>query len=148
MRGGLWSARHRRPLAGLIVVLLACAVLGGVGLGVEDKLDPFSLSVPGTSAYEGEELASSHFGDSSPFVVFLKGPPNALDRQGVALVRTLRRDPNADVISPWDRGSVAGLRPTSRKALVLVDFQVPLGEAMREMVPKLERILESRIHAP
>jgi len=128
--------------------LLACAVLGGVGLGVEDKLDPFSLSVPGTSADEGKVLASSNFGESSPFVVLLQGPSDALDRQGVALVRALRRDPEATVISPWDRGSVAGLRPNGRKALVLIDFQVPLADAMRDIVPRLERVLESKIHAP
>ncbi len=148
MRGGLWSGRHRRPLAGFVIVLLTCAVLGGLGLGVEDKLDPFSLRVPGTSAYKGEELVSSHFGNSSPFVILLQGPSDALDRQGLALVGTLRRDPNATVISPWDQGSVAGLRPTGRKALILVDFQVPLGEAMHDTVPQLEGILESRIHAP
>lgn len=148
MRGGLWSGRHRRPLAGLVLVLLSCAVLGCLGLGVEKKLDPFSLTVPGTSAYEGDKLASSHFGDSSPFVVLLQGPSDALDRQGVALVRALRRDPEATVISPWDRGSVAGLRPGRRKALVLVDFQVSLDDAMRDTVPRLERILEDQVRAP
>jgi RND superfamily putative drug exporter len=140
--------RHRRPLAGLVVVLLSCAVLGAFGLGVEDKLDPFSLSVPGTSAEEGEALVSSHFGDSSPFVVLLQGPTGALDRQGVALVRVLRQDPEATVISPWDRGSVAGLRPDNRKALILVDFHVPPSEAMRHTVPRLERILEAETRAP
>ena len=148
MRGGFSSGRYRRSLAGLVVVLFACAVLGALGLGVEGKLDPFSLSVPGTSADEGEILASSHFGDSSPFVVLLQGPPDALDRQGVALVRVLRRDPAATVISPWDRGSVDGLRPDGRKALVLVDFQGSLGDAMRDKVPRLERILENQIRAP
>ena len=148
MRGGIRSGRHRRSLAGFCLVLVACATLGVIGLGVEGKLDPFSLSVPGTSAYDGDVLASSHFGDSSPFVVLLEGPPDALDRQGVVLVRALRRDPSATVISPWDRGSVAGLRPGDRKALVLVDFREPLAEAMRDTVPGLERILESRVHPP
>ena len=148
MKGGRWSVRRRRPLAGLYVVLLSCVALGALGLGVEDKLDPFSLSVPGTSADKGEALASSHFGESSPFVVLLQGPSDALDRQGVALVRVLRRDRAATVISPWDRGAVAGLRPDGRKALVLVDFQEPLGDAMRDTVPRLERILENRIRAP
>jgi putative drug exporter of the RND superfamily len=138
----------RRPLTGLFVVLISCTVLGVFGLGVESKLDPLSLSVPGTSADEGEALISSHFGDSSPFVVLLRGPASALDRQGPVLVRALRRDPTATVISPWDRGSVAGLRPSAGKALVLADFHVPLSEAMRHTVPRLERTLEVRIHAP
>lgn len=148
MQGGVRFTRHHRPLTGLCIVLVACAVLGWIGLGVEDRLDPFSLSVPGTSAYDGDVLASSHFGDSSPFVVLLQGPPDALDRQGVNLVRALRRDPGATVISPWDRGPAEGLRQTERKALVLVDFQVPLDDAMRDTVPRLERTLARRVHAP
>ncbi len=140
--------KHRRPLVGFLAVLLACLVLGAIGLGVEDELDPLSLQVPGTSAAAGETLAESHFGDSSPFVVLLRGPAGDLDRQGIGLVRALRRDPAATVISPWDRGSVAGLRPSPRKALVLVDYHVPLEQAMRETVPALERTLQARVGPP
>ena len=39
------------------------------------------------------------------------------------------------MISPWDRGSVAALRPSPRKAILLVDSRVPLSTAMRETVP-------------
>jgi RND superfamily putative drug exporter len=140
--------RYRRPLAGLAVVLVACTVLGVLGLSVEGKLAPLSLKVPGTSAAEGEDLAVKHFGDSSPFVVLLRGPVAALDRQGVGLVRGLRRDPRATVISPWDRGAVAGLRPGAGKALVLIDFHVPLAKAMSDTTPALERTLAARIRPP
>jgi putative drug exporter of the RND superfamily len=139
---------RRLPLGGLIVVVLACATLGLLGLHVEDRLSPLSLAIPGTSAAAGEDLTRSHFGDSSPFVVLLSGPATAVDRQGVGLVRALRRDPQATVISPWDRGSVAGLRPNPHKALVLVDFHVPLAQAMRDTVPAMERLLETRIQSP
>jgi putative drug exporter of the RND superfamily len=139
---------YRRPLAGLVVVLLTCTVLGVLGLGVEGKLAPLSLNVPGTSAAEGEDLAKSHFGDSSPFAVLLRGPAGAVDRQGTRLVRALRRDPSATVISPWDRGSVAGLRPSAGKALVLADFHVPLAQAMSDTLPALERTLGTRIRPP
>jgi putative drug exporter of the RND superfamily len=140
--------RYRRPLAGLAVVLLACVVLGVLGLTVEGKLDPLSLKVSGTSAAEGENLAESHFGDSSPFAVLLQGPAAAVDRQGTALVRELRRDPRATVISPWDRGSVSGLRPKPHKALVLVDYHVPLAKAMSDTAPALERTLQARLRPP
>ena len=139
---------RRRPLVGLLAVLVACLALGVVGLGVEDELEPLSLEVPRTSAEEGESLAQSHFGDSSPFVILLRGPAAAVDRQGVGLVRELRRDPEATVISPWDRGSLAALRPNQHKALVLVDYGVPLAEAMRQTVPSLEATLEARIRPP
>ncbi len=139
---------HRRPLAGFVAVLLGCVALGAFGLHVEDKLAPLSLNVPGTSADEGEDLAERHFGDSSPFVLLLRGPSGAVDRQGIDLVRVLRRDSTATVISPWDRGAVAGLRPSPHKALVLVDNHLPLAEAMRDTVPALERTLETRIRSP
>lgn len=139
---------RRRALAGLAIVLISGLALGVVGLGVEDELSPLSLSVPGTSAQNGEALAQSHFGDSSPFVVLLRGPAAALERQGPRLVSKLRGDPAATVISPWDRGPVGDLRPAPRKALVLVDFHVPLERAMRETVPSLERTLQSELAPP
>ncbi len=140
--------KYRRLLVGLGLALLACVLLGVFGLRVEEKLAPLSLEVPGTAAAEGEALAESHFGDSSPFVILLRGSAAEVDRQGPGLVRALRQEPTATVISPWDRGAVAGLRPDRRKALVLVDFHVPLAQAMRETVPALERTIETRIHGP
>jgi putative drug exporter of the RND superfamily len=140
--------RDRRSFAGLAAVLICCAVLGAVGIGVEDRLDPLSLSVPGTAAAEAEALSESHFGDSSPLVVLLRGPAAALERQGVSLVRALRHEPGATVISPWDRGSLAALRPDPNKALLLVDFRVPAATAVREAVPRLEATLARRIRAP
>ena len=140
--------RYRWPLAGLISVLLGCAILGVIGLRVEDELEPLSLSVPGTAAAEGEDLARSHFGDSSPFVVLLRGPAAALDRQGPRVVAALRRQPHATVISAWDRGSVEGLRPGPRKALVFVDYHVPLTQAMRDTVPALKRTIEATVRPP
>jgi len=135
-------------MAGLAIVLICGLALGVVGLGVEEKLSPLSLSVPGTSAQNGEALSQSHFGDSSPFVVLLRGPAPALDRQGPRLVSALRRDPEATVISPWDRGAVGDLRPAERKALILVDFHVPLDRAMRETVPAIESTLRERVNSP
>jgi RND superfamily putative drug exporter len=138
----------RRSVAGLAVVLLCCAILGVLGLNVESKLAPLSLTVPGTEAAQTEELAAAHFGDSSPSVVLLRGPAAAVDRQGIRLVRALRRDPDATVLSPWDRGAVAGLRPAPRKALVVVDYHVSLATAIRDKLPMLEGLLASKVAAP
>jgi RND superfamily putative drug exporter len=139
---------HRRALAGLAAVVLACLALGAIGLGVEEDLSPLSLEIPGTSASNGETLAQSHFGDSSPFVILLRGPAPALDRQGPALVAELRSEREATILSPWDRGSLDALRPARRKALVLVDFHVPLGTAMQEVAPDLEATVEAGVHEP
>jgi RND superfamily putative drug exporter len=140
--------KRRGALIGFVAVLASCLALGVAGLQVEEHLSPLSLSVPGTAASDGEALEQSHFGKASPSVILLRGPAAAVDRQGPALVAALRREPTATVISPWDRGSLAALRPDRNKALVLVDFHVPLEQAMRETVPALEDTIEARVRAP
>jgi putative drug exporter of the RND superfamily len=138
----------RGPVLGLFVVLVACLALGIAGLGVEGRLQPTSLIVPGTPSARGQALAEEHFGASSPFAVLLRGPAAAIERQGPALVRALRRDPAVAVVSPWDRGEVSYLRPAARKAIILLDYHLPLSVAMRETVPALERTLRAHIHPP
>jgi RND superfamily putative drug exporter len=139
---------HRQPVVSLFAVVLVCCLLGVVGIGVEEDLSPLSLEVPGTSSSRGESLSASHFGDSSLSVILLQGPSEALDREGPPLVEALRRDPDVVVLSPWDRGSLDVLRPGPRKSLLLVDFRVPLDEAMRVTTPRLEHLLAAEIHEP
>jgi RND superfamily putative drug exporter len=132
----------------LVAVLLASLALGIVGLQVEDRLDPLSLTIDGTGSAEGESLAEAHFGDASQFAILLDGPSGQIERQGPPLVRALRHDPAATVISPWDRGTVTALRPAAGKALIIVDYHVPLATAMKETVPQLEDVLERRVRPP
>jgi len=142
------DARLRRPQLTLALAAVCIAVFGAVGLGVERDLRPTSLSIEGTDSARGEELARRHFGDSVPFVVLLRGPGAAIDRQGPRLVAALRREPDATAISPWDRGSLTALRPKPDRALVLVDFHQSLDEAIRRTVPRLEAVLEAQVQPP
>jgi RND superfamily putative drug exporter len=146
-----------RAAAILVATLILVAVLGLIGLGVEGHLRPTSLAIGGTSSARGEELAQERFGDSSPFAVVLRGPSAAIERQGPRLVATLRRERAVTVISPWDSAPAArklpapapGTPPTARsRALLLLDFHLPLADAMRETVRDLERILDNRVHPP
>jgi len=148
---------RRRAVATLAVTLALVAVLGVVGLGVEGHLRPTSLAIGGTSSARGEQLARAHFGHSSPFVVLLRGPAGAIERQGPRLAAVLRREPGVTVISPWDDAPAArklptpspGAAPTARShALVVLDFHQPLADAMRETVPRLEADLAAHVHAP
>jgi putative drug exporter of the RND superfamily len=123
-------------------------VLGVLGAGVEEKLSPTSLEIPGTASSHANQMLRDHFGDSAPFVILLRGPAEQLDRQGPALVRTLRRDPAVTTLSPWDLGSVQRLRPTPRRAIVIADFHVGIDEAVNETVPELNRILAEEIQPP
>jgi putative drug exporter of the RND superfamily len=147
----------RRAAATLAATAVVVAVLGLIGLGVEGDLRPTSLAISSTSSGRGEALARSRFGHSSPLAVMLRGPAAAIERQGPRLAATLRRDPAVTVISPWDPTPAArklpapppGASPTDRsRALLLLDFHVPLAEAMRDTVPDLERTIAVRVHPP
>lgn len=147
----------RRGAAVLLVTLIVVTVLGVIGLGVEGRLHPTSLAIGGTSSARGEELARGHFGDSSPFVVLLRGPAGAIEREGPRLAAVLRREPAVTVISPWDHAAAArklpapppGTPPGARsQALLVLDFHQPLAEAMRETVPKLEATLDAQVRPP
>jgi RND superfamily putative drug exporter len=131
---------------GVAFVLLV--VLGAIGAGVEGKLRPTSLEIPGTPSARANQMLRDHFGESAPFVILLRGPAAALDRQGPALVRALRQDPSVTTLSPWDRGAVQRLRPGPRRAILIADFHVGIDEAVDETVPELNRTLESTIHPP
>ena len=64
--------RHpRRVLAAAFVVLV---VLGTLGAGVEEKLSPTSLEIPGTASSRANRMLREHFGDSAPFAILLRGP--------------------------------------------------------------------------
>jgi RND superfamily putative drug exporter len=132
----------------LAATALVVAVLAVLGIGVEGKLSPSTLNIPGTASSRANEMLRQHFGPSAPFVILLRGPAAAIDRQGPALVRALRRDPTVTTLSPWDRGSVGALRPAARRAFVIADFHVGIAAAVKHTVPDLNRLLERRIKPP
>jgi putative drug exporter of the RND superfamily len=147
-RSGRADPRRRRALAVLVGAALLLAVLGAIGTGVEGRLDPTTLEVPGTPSSKANEMLREHFGDSAPFAILLRGPAAAINRQGPKLVRALRRDPKVTTLSPWDRGSVSRLRPNPNRALILADFHVDTRTAVNDTVPRLNETLDRVIHAP
>ena len=138
----------RHPRRVLAVVALPVVLLSLLGLGLDSRLSPSTLDIPGTEASRAEALLRDHFGPSAPFPILLQGPPAALDRQGPELVRALRRDPRVTTLSPWDRGTVGRLRPSPNRALIIADFHTEVGEAVKHSVPELDRLLEENIHPP
>jgi RND superfamily putative drug exporter len=136
------------PRRVLVVALLLVVALGLLGSGVAGRLKPASLTIPGTASAKAGETLRRGFGNSSPFAILLSGPPRAIDRQGPALIRALQRDPRVATLSPWEGGPLRRLRPDPRHALVLVNFRTDLDRAVRDAVPRLERILRNRVHPP
>ncbi|HKZ14000.1 MAG TPA: MMPL family transporter, partial [Solirubrobacterales bacterium] len=141
-----WLLRHPREI--LLVAAIVLAVLAVVGTGVNKRLTPTTLNVPGGAATEANRMLEEHFGPSAGFAILLEGPAAALEEQGPRLVRALRAEPGATTLSPWDKGSVEGLRPSSEKALILADFHVDTKTAVNETVPQVEGLLEEKVTAP
>jgi RND superfamily putative drug exporter len=152
VRGARSSRRPlaiRRPRSVLAVAAVVALALGVLGWGVEDRLQPTSLSIPGTESQRAADLLQEHFGDSAPFAILLRGPSPELDLQGPELVAVLRQDPKVTTISPWDRGTgLPQLRPKPTTAVILVDFHVPVDEAVTDTVPHLNDVLERQIRPP
>jgi RND superfamily putative drug exporter len=138
----------RHPRTTLAIAAAFLIALGVIGIGVEGRLDPTTLDVPGTESLRGNEILREHFGPSAPFAILLQGPPAALDRQGPELIRALRRDPRVTTLSPWDTGAVQRLRPEPDRALVLADFHVDTRTAVNDTVPQLKQVLDETIHSP
>ena len=138
----------RHPRSVLAVALLLLLTLAVIGTGTDKRVDPVTLDVPGTESLRGNEILEEHFGDSAPFAILLRGPAEALDRQGPELVEALREDPRVTTLSPWDTGSVQRLRPQPDKALIIADFHVSVRTAVNDTVPHLKQVLEDEIHPP
>jgi RND superfamily putative drug exporter len=123
-------------------------VLAVLGLGLDGRLSPSSLSIPGTEASRANAMLEAHFGPSAPFPILLQGPAAAIDRQGPRLVRALRAEPGVTTLSPWDRGDVGRLRPGPRRALIVTDFHTGIDTAVRRSVPELDRLLAENVRPP
>ena len=137
----------RRPVLVLVCWALAVAVLAAVGRGVEQKLVPTTLSVPGTESYRWKQLMEGHLGE--PAAVLLRGPPNEIDRQGPRLARALLRRQHTRALSPWSGGSEAKrLRPSPDEAVIVLNLEIPEGENQNTIVPPLERFVDGRIDPP
>jgi RND superfamily putative drug exporter len=141
-----WLLRHPREV--LLIGAIVLAALAVIGTGVDSRLDPTTLDVPGSSSAKANAMLEEHFGPSAPFAILLRGPADALEEQGPALIRALRSEPNVSTLSPWDQGSVEGLRPSPERALILADFHVDTKTSVNDVVPRLEEILEENVTAP
>jgi RND superfamily putative drug exporter len=137
----------RRPVLVLVCWALAVAVLALAGRGVEERLMPTTLSIPGTESHRWKELMEGHLGE--PAAVLLRGPPAEVDRQGSRLARALLGRDHTRTLSPWGGGAEAErLRPSPREAMIVLNLEIPEGENQNTIVPPLERFIAARTHAP
>jgi RND superfamily putative drug exporter len=139
---------RRRSWSILLAWAVAIAVLTLLGSGLEGRLAPMSLNVPGTPSSRAEAMLAAKFGNTIPIAVLLRGPPAEVDRQGQRLVAALRGISQVQVLSPWDRSTKVGsLRPSPGAAFVLVTYIRPESSATT-LVPDTEAVIARTVHAP
>ncbi|HYM45101.1 MAG TPA: MMPL family transporter [Solirubrobacteraceae bacterium] len=137
-----------RSASTLLAWGLAIAVLALLGKGLEGRLAPMSLAVPGTPSSRAEAMLATKFGNTIPIAVLLRGPPAEVDRQGQRLVVALRGIRQVQVLSPWDRSTMVGsLRPQPGAAFVLVTYVRPASRAMA-VVPSTEAVIARTVQRP
>jgi RND superfamily putative drug exporter len=129
-----------RPRAAIAAWMIATFALGFVGLGVEDRIGPSSMRVPGSESARARTLVAGEFGDSAGVPVLLKGSSRALAARGPKLAAALAREPGVTVVSPWTRtGRRAALRPNANTAMIVASVSGS-AEAIEERAARVEQI--------
>ena len=118
-----FAVRHAVPV--LVGWAIVVAAFGLIGRGVEDKVQPSLLFIPGTESSEWRDVREGSFNEG--LILLLAGPAREIDRQGPAAggrAPAPRRDPR-DI--PWSPRAeqVEALRPSPTQAAISIDLRGP-----------------------
>jgi RND superfamily putative drug exporter len=142
-----FAVRHAVPvLVGWVVVV---AALGLTAIGVESKVQPSLLFVPGTESSHWRDVRKGSFNES--LVVLLVGPRQQIDRQAPALASALQARPGTRAISPWTQPHVRqlqALRPSPTQVAISLDLKIPPGGNINTVIGPLEHFVNSHVQPP
>lgn len=132
-------------LVGWALVVLA---FGLIGRGVEEKVQPSLLFIPGTESDRWREARSGSFNEG--VLVLLAGPRREIERQGPALAAALAERERTRAISPWSASTrqLGSLRPSATEALINVDLEIPPGGDISTVIEPLEEFVDERVEPP
>ncbi len=140
-------ARHSRLVIGLWIA--AVVVLGFLGRNLEDKLSLNTVFVEGSPSERAHQIAVREFGSDSAMVVVLRGPQEAVERQGRRLADRLSTVPQMLVISPWSSGAaVGGLRPEPGIAALVVRAETDGEDEATEALAPVEKQVGASVRDP
>jgi putative drug exporter of the RND superfamily len=141
-----FAVRHAVPvLVGWALVVLA---LGLIGRGVEGKVQPSLLFIPGTESSHWRDVRKGSFNES--LIVLLVGPAREIERQGPRLGDALQRRPGTRAISAWSPRAkqVQALRPSPTEAAISIDLRIPPGGNINTVIGPLEDFVHAQVHPP
>jgi RND superfamily putative drug exporter len=136
-----------RPRTVLAVWLVLAVALGAAGTGIEGELRLVHSVVSGSPSARAESEATRQFGQESTFVALLEGPPTSLRLEGRRTVAALARIPHVSVVSPWQPGGPAALRPNGHTAIVVMGVHTSFERAGNHVAPLIRATL-ARVAPP
>ena len=141
-----FAVRHSGAvLVGWVVVVAAFAL---IGRGVEEKVQPSLLFVPGTESSEWRDVREGSFNEQ--LIVLLEGPARDIESQGPPLAAALQRRAGTRAISAWSPRAkqVEALRPSPEQAVISIDVRVPRGGNITTIMGPLEEFVRDRVKPP
>ena len=141
------TTRRSRLVAAIWIVLVG--VLAFVGRNLDRELGIHPLFIDGSGSKRAHEIALREFGSDYAMVVMLRGPHDAIERQGRRLAAALEAQPRMLVVTPWSGGgTIDGLSPSPDVAAMIVRVEVPDSEGVTAVLPPVRRAVEARVHGP
>ena len=129
---------------------LVLAVLGVLGTGVDGRLSPTSLDIPGTALLAGQRASCA-----STSATRRRSRSSCAARRRRSTARgpswsapcapATRRSPPS---RPGTAARSGACGPSPRQALIVADFHVGLADAVNDSVDELNAILDEQIHPP
>jgi RND superfamily putative drug exporter len=141
-----FAVRHAVPvLVGWAIIVVAFAL---IGRGVEDKVQPSLLFIPGTESSDWRDVREGSFNEG--LIILLAGPAREIERQGPQLADALQRRAGTRAISAWSPRAkqVEALRPSPREAAISIDLRIPPGGNINTVIGPLEDFVQARVHPP
>jgi putative drug exporter of the RND superfamily len=141
-----FAVRHAVPvLVGWVIVV---AVFALIGRGVEDKVQPSLLFVPGTESSHWRDVREGSFNEG--LIALLTGPAGEIERQGPRLAAALQRRAGTRAISPWSprADQLEALRPSPRQAAINIDVRIPPGGNINTVIGPLEDFVHAHVRPP
>lgn len=156
IRTGRWSRftrtatlPTRRPWLVICIWIALTAMLALLGKNLDKELSVHPQYIDGTTTKRAHDIALKEFGSEDALIVMLRGPRNALDRQGPELAGHLAALPNTLVISPWSPGpELDGLRPSPNAGALVLRTERVEGEATTSVLPPVQHAIDKTVTGP
>ncbi len=140
--------RTRRARLTVIVSIVAIAICGAAGLGVEDRLHRTDTKVNGTASARASDLTKRYFGESHTLVILLAGPQHTILRASQSLAARLEARERVQILGPWVPGAAQALRPARDRVMLVLRADASFEEVSAHVAPAVRKELRRSVQPP